>query len=350
MPSRILLTQLRRIGDVLMTTPAVAALRAAYPEARISYLTEAPSEQVFEHSPHVDEVLTFPRKAGPLRRAMSMWRLRRRGFDCVVDFFGNPRSALLAKATGAGQRIGFDFPGRAWAYTDAVPMPEGRNYAAAHKAALLAPLGVEVPAEALYPQVYLGEAERDYAKQTLSELGVAEGDLVVALSPVSRQPYKRWPIERWARLADILIERYDAKVLFIFGPGEEGPVDQVRLEMHHLALPHYEPPPLLHMAALLERSHLYVGNDNGPRHFALAVGTPTVTVFGKTHPENWTPPAVALPDPSRHRTVSYDPGCKDACTYPDCDHLACINAIDYKAVEAEVEAVLEDVLRHGTPV
>ena len=99
-----------------------------------------------------------------------------------------------------------------------------------------------------------------------------------------------------------------AKVLLFWGPGEEAFVNAVRAEMTYHALPDYPVPDLLQMAALLERCHLYVGNDNGPRHFAIAVGTPTVAVFGRPFPENWTPPGEPLHQavtwPSRPRKTS----------------------------------------------
>ncbi len=96
------------------------------------------------------------------------------------------------------------------------------------------------------------------------------------------------------------------------------------------------------MAALLERADLYVGNDNGPRHFAVALGTPTVTVFGRPLAENWTPPAA--PGATPHLTVEHDPGCKRACTYPRCG-MECILELPYGAVEEKTEQLLEDILR-----
>ena len=341
MPSRILLIQLRRIGDVLMTTPALAALRAAYPEARISYLTEAPSDQIFTYNPHLDEVIVYPRKASLRSQLSVLRRLRGERYDLALDFFSNPRTAFITRFTGARRRIGFRFPGRAYAYTDAVhPAAEGPRYAALHKAALLEPLGIRINSP--LPQVFLGRAERRYAAEQLHALGVRDGELLVALSPVSRQPYKVWPAKHFARLADSLIQRYDAKVLLVWGPGERHFADAVRLEMRQPALPDYPVPSLLEMGALLERAHLYLGNDNGPRHFAVALGTPTVTVFGRPYPENWTPPAMPM-----HRTIEYDPGCKASCTYPRCSHLNCINAVPYQAVQAETEAMLKELGEDG---
>jgi heptosyltransferase III len=344
-PQRILLTQLRRIGDTLMTTPAVRQVRLAFPDAHITFLTEPPSDQIYRHSPHVDEVLTVPAHAGLCARLSTMLKLRRRRFDLVVDFFSNPSSAQYTWATGAPRRLGFGFRGRRWAYTETVPPPEGLSYAAADKIALLAPLGIPTQqGAALVPQLFLAAEDRRYAEATLAGLGVGADDLLIALCPVSRQPYKVWPAKHFAHLADILIERYQAKVLMVFGPGEEHFVDAVRLEMVHNALPSIPPPGLMEMAALLERCHLFVGNDGGPRHFAIAVGTPTVAVFGRPFPESWTPPGM-----HEHLTASYDPGCKNACTYPRCSHLNCINLVPYEVVQTHTETLLDEVLKDGRP-
>jgi ADP-heptose:LPS heptosyltransferase len=343
-PRRILLTQLRRIGDVLMTTPAVRQVRGAFPGAHIAFLTEPPSDQIYRHNPHVNEVLALDARGGLCARLALLAALRKRRFDLVVDFFSNPSSAQIARFTGAPVRIGFGFRGRRWAYTETVAPPEGLSYAAADKIALLAPLGIPAQHGAnLLPEIFLAPEHARFAEATLAQLGVQAGDLLVALCPVSRQPYKVWPARHFARLADILIERYQARVLMISGPGEEHFVDAVRLEMMQRALPSIPPPGLLELAALLRRCHLFVGNDGGPRHFAIAVGTPTVAVFGRPFPESWTPPGMA-----EHRTASYDPGCKRACTYPRC-RIECIDKVPYEEVQAHTEALLAEVLKDGRP-
>lgn len=345
MPKRILLTQLRRIGDVLMTTPAVRQVREAFPDAHLTFLTEAPSDEIYRHSPRVDEVLVGDRHGGLAARLCLMAKLRRQRFDVVVDFFSNPGSAQLAWITGAPVRIGFSFRGRRWAYTHRIPPPEGLTYAAADKLLLLEPLGLTPKqGEGLRTELFLTEQPRAFARATLAGLGVGPEDLLIALCPVSRQPYKVWPARHFAHLADILIERYQARILMISGPGEEHFVDAVRAAMMQSALPSTPPTTLLETAALLERCHLFVGNDGGPRHFAIAVGTPTVAVFGRPFPEHWTPPGM-----TEHRTASYDPGCKSQCTYPRCSHLNCINLVPYEPVQAHAEALLAEVLKDGRP-
>src|SRR5687768_8692230 len=121
---KILLIRLRLIGDVVFTTPAVAALRERFPDAHISYLVEPAAEPVVRHNRHLDRVIVAERRRG-LRRVLDdvtlAARLRAERFDVVIDFHGGPRSSWLTRASGASRRIGYALPGRWWAYTDALP-------------------------------------------------------------------------------------------------------------------------------------------------------------------------------------------------------------------------------------
>ena len=139
----LLLIQLRRIGDVMMTTPAVRALRKAFPEASISFLTESPSDQVYKNNPHLDHLLLYPKNNSILDHLKFYRRIRSQNYDCVIDFQGNPRTALLSRISGSGYRIGFDFKGRSWCYHRAIGLPTDSTYSAQHKMNLLEPLGVE---------------------------------------------------------------------------------------------------------------------------------------------------------------------------------------------------------------
>lgn len=336
--TRVLLTQLRRIGDVMMTTPSVRALKEAYPQARFSFLTEAPSDQVLRDNPYLDEVLVYPPGFGPRLRLVR--ELRRRRFAVAVDFFGNPRSAQLVRMSGAGLRIGFAFRGRRHLYTQSVaPSPE-RVYAAVDKARLLEPLGVTVSSWELdFP---VGEAERVAAGERLRAVGVAEGDRLVTLSPVSRQPYKVWPPERFAQVADRLVREAGAKVLFLYGPGEEHFVEAVGAAMRETALPDLGIPSLRELRALFESVDVHVGNDNGMKHIAAAAGTPTVAVFGRPWAVNWTPPGAPL-----HRALEFDPGCKSACRYPECK-LECLSGVETDTVWQAAREALDSLERESS--
>ena len=125
---KILLIRLRLIGDVVFTTPAIAALRGRFPAAHISYLVEATAEPVVRDNPHLTEVIVAERPKGLRRITYDLRlarRLRRARFDVVVDFHGGPRSAWLTRATGAGRRIGYRVPAFAPAQTRECPAALG---------------------------------------------------------------------------------------------------------------------------------------------------------------------------------------------------------------------------------
>ena len=115
-------------------------------------------------------------------------------------------------------RIGFGFRGRSWAYTHPVKISSELTYAAQDKTQLLGELGISTDDFEL--NFFSDEQDKEYAEQLFSQLGIRDGDFVVSLSPVSRQPYKVWPAERFATIADWLVQKYKAKILFLFGPGK----------------------------------------------------------------------------------------------------------------------------------
>ena len=147
----ILLIRLRLIGDVVFTTPAVTALRRRHPHARITYLVEAPAEPVVRHHPAIDEIILVERPRGIARLRYDLHlarRLRAEKFDLVIDFHGGPRSALLAWATGAPERIGYALPGRRLSYTTRLPWTRSLvppRHSVLNQWALLEPLGIEPP-------------------------------------------------------------------------------------------------------------------------------------------------------------------------------------------------------------
>jgi ADP-heptose:LPS heptosyltransferase len=330
-----LLIQLRRIGDVLMTTPAIRLLGESYPDADLTFLTESPSDQVLNENPNLQEILLYRKPESIAETIRYFLNLRSRKFDCVIDFYGNPRSALMTRFSGAPMRIGFDFRGRSLAYTHPVKISGKVTYSAADKAQLLIPLGISASDFRLdfFPE----EKDQIFAENLFRNLGVEENDFVVSLSPVSRQPYKVWPADRFAQVADWLAERYNAKILFLFGPGEKHFIETVRASMKMPALPEYSVPTLPETLSILQKVDLHLGNDNGIKHFAVAADTPSLAIFGRPWAANWTPP-----EQTRHRALEFDPGCKIKCVYPKCK-LECLKGVNVDAVKTELEIIINNL-------
>ena len=331
---KFLLIQLRRIGDVLMTTPSIRLLHESYPNSNVTFLTESPSDQVLNENPNLNEILLYRKPESIIESLSHFMNLRSRKFDCVIDFYGNPRSALMTRFSGAPMRIGFDFRGRSLAYTHPIKIFGKAAYSAVDKAQLLRPLGISVSDFRLdfFPE----EKDQIFAKKLFKKLSVEESDFVVSLSPVSRQPYKVWPADRFAQVADWLIEKYNAKILFLFGPGEKHFVESVRALMKMPALPDYSVPTLPETLSILKRVDLHLGNDNGIRHFAVAADTPSLAIFGRPWAANWTPP-----DQTLHHALEFDPGCKKKCVYPKCK-LECLKGVNVEAVKTELEIIINN--------
>jgi ADP-heptose:LPS heptosyltransferase len=247
---------------------------------------------LLEGNPDVDRVLTFDRRSIVSQAALYA-RLARGGYSAVLDLVSNPRSAFLAALTRAPVRAGFDIPGRAWAYTVRVPRePLGAGgkprlrYAPEAALDVVRALGHEPRGTELTFAV--GDAASRAIDRWLDSIGPAlAGRRIVGCLPTGSWPAKTWYPERFAAVLDELAE--EAAPVWIWGPGELEEVEAARASM---TKPSFLAPPTgwQELGALLRRSALFIGNDSGPKHVAAALGTPTVTIFGPTHPATWHPP------------------------------------------------------------
>lgn len=343
----ILVIQLRQIGDVILTTPAVKALRDYYPESRISYLTETGPSMLLQGNPHIDTIVTRDRKGGFLQEVQLVQKLRKAKFDLVIDFFCNPRSAWMSFLTGAPHRIAAYRAGRAWWYTYTPKILGELRYSAEDNLALLKAIGIDGKLAA--PIVHVTEDARQYIEEFFTMQGIQthikkkpcesaepfaklSSNPVITIDPTSRRQAKRWIPERYVQLADRLVEQYGATAIFIWGPGERKMIESlVKQGKHKLMLAC--PTDLMQLAALIEKSDLHIGNCSAPRHIAVAVGTPSLTVMGPTIAVNWTYPS------PMHRVVRGNVPCLE-CHKTECKTHECMKALTVQEVEDAVEQLL----------
>jgi len=329
---KILLIQLRRIGDVLMCTPAVRSVRKAYPDAIIHFLTEQPADQVLRYNPHLDKLIILNKNISIYEKIKMMLQLRNEKYDVVIDFHSNPSSGWFTFLSRAKKRIGKYHKLRKFFYTH--PVKTGKYfYTAFSKLSLLE----ETEIEPMFSKIdfFISDNERNFSNKFLQTLGISESEKLITISPVSRQPYKVWPLENFAEICDYLIERYKVKILFIYGHGEEHFVKRVKSMMNNDTLPLYPPISLAETRAVFEKAVMHIGNDNGLMHIAISAGIPTVAVFGRPMSARWTPP-----DSSINIGIDYDPGCKKNCTYPECG-LECLKSIKTERVIAAIDNVIK---------
>lgn len=275
---RLLVIKLRAIGDVLLSTIVIPNLRKAFPEAAIEFLTEPPAATIVRHNPSLDDVIVFDRKSAS--GAWLMREVRRRNYDMVIDLFGNPRTALVTRSSGARYRVGFRFRGRAYAYNILVEPRGGVVHNTQFNLDALDAIGVPVVDRSTY--FPLSDQDIQFADDFFAA-NAPEKVPVIAVNSGGGWYTKRWGLDRFAELGNHLSHQYRAKLLLVWGPGERPDVESMRSRMSVEPL---VPPPttLGQMGALLRRCSLMVTNDSGPMHIAASLGTPVVGIYGPTNP------------------------------------------------------------------
>jgi len=294
---------------VVFTTPAVGALRRTFPNARITYLVEAPAEPVVRHHPAIDEIIVVERPRGLARVRYDIAlarRLRGEHFDLVIDFHGGPRSGFLAWATGAPQRIGYALPGRGWCYTTRVPWTRSLvppRHSVLNQWALLEPLGIDAADRAR--DAVTMPVDADAARVVADRLraaGISDAARIIVLHVSAGNPFRRWPAASFAAAAAALASADPSRrIVITSGPSETAAAEAVAEEARRMAgsaanaIVRSGEFDLSELRALVDRAVLYIGGDSGPMHIAATTRTPVVALFGPTLPDRsmpWRDPAI----------------------------------------------------------
>jgi ADP-heptose:LPS heptosyltransferase len=308
-PSRILVVQLRRIGDVLLTTPALRALAEQFPQAKIDFAVEAPCDEVLWGNPLLDRILLAPRSSRPRELICYVKKLREVRYDWAVDFFSNPRSAQISFISGAKYRVGLNRRGRKWAYTHRITEEENDRdlYAVDWRLRILEKLGVQFSSRQL--EIYadsVDDVEAARAQKILNSCG-GRG-LIAALATGNPNPEKNYPSKHFAEVIRGL-RKAGFAVVVTSGPGET-PAAEEAIALSGENVPHLRGARVPALAALYRKAAVFVGVDSSPKHVAAACGIPTVTLFGLGHAANWNDPL--CPTNVILKAPDIPPGCTSA--------------------------------------
>lgn len=339
--ARVLIIRLRSLGDTLLLTPALHALKAWRPDLRLTVLLYDRFAPTLEGNPDVDEIVTL--NAAGVRAAPAIGqvaaRLRRRGFAACFNLHGGTLSALLASVSGARHRIGFEHFRFGFLYTARCPPPKrllGRNvmHTVETQLALFHAVGLppgEIPPTQVYPQ----EGARTTVRERLSAQGVKRGSGYAVLHPVANFHTKEWPFDRYAELARTLERKHGLAPVFVCGVGETDRLDAVASH-YEKSLVRFNSLTIPELVALIEGARLFIGNDSGPAHVAAALGRPAVVLFGSSDSRRWHPWQ------TRHEIVQNDYPCNpcrgDRCTA--FEQPECILSIRVDQAEAAVDRLL----------
>ena len=326
---KILAIQLKQTGDVLLTTPAVRALKNKWPAAEIHYLTQAPNDEIFLRSNLVTKIWCCAASAGWRETWHLVASLRKEKFDLVVDFMSSPRTALITLLSAAKTRIGFKINQRQFAYNLKISPPQDKDYSAKHKLQMLKPLGIISDDLQLEFQ----------SEKTNPKLPPQPSiPLHISIAPLSRRRYKLWPSDNFIFLLNKLGDKFKVKLSIIGSQPEFQQLQEIAKGIKlqdALRIKDFES--WSEVWNFLNTVDFHIGNDNGQRHFVIAKGIPNFAIFGQGHPSSWTPP-----QSGHNHTIENQIPCKFHCYYPQC-RLACIRDISPQLVWGKLQVVLKSL-------
>ena len=286
---KILIIQYKPFGDVLLNTGYLPTLRRKFPKAQIDFLVQKPYKIILEDNQFLDNLLIIPKvKRGTfgyfLERIKAMLMVRKENYDLIIDQIRNSGSAYITLFSGAKFRLGWHLKRWNWVYNFRVPRDKTRYYARM-KFDLLAPLGIKEEKHSL--DYKIKKSSFDYIDRWLKENQLNDRK-IVSFSPGSPVKSKKWEASCYAELGDLIMEKTDFSVILMWAPDEREDCERVSALMTNK--PIIAPRTTFNQAgALLKRSQMLICNDGGLNHLAVAVGTPSIAIFGANmNPRKWT--------------------------------------------------------------
>ena len=287
---RVLVVRLRSIGDTVLTTPSLFALRRFLPDAQIDILLEDWVAPVLEGSDLVDRVITLPRDSTSARARLAR-ELRSTRYDVVYNLHGGTTATFLTRATGAKHRVGFENYQYARLHNHVAPSPlavwqRPTLHSVEQQLALIGWTGVPVTDRPATRLAVTDSASISIAEK-LEDIGFDGGESIAMIHPTAAYDTKQWSVANFARVSEELGNRGLAP-LVVVAPNEKETAEAVIAEssarpafLSDLSLPE--------VTALASRAKLFVGNDSGIAHIAAAAGAPCVVVFGSSNRNHWRP-------------------------------------------------------------
>jgi lipopolysaccharide heptosyltransferase II len=334
---KFLVVRTDRIGDVLLSTPVLEAIKRKYPKSKVSMMISPYTKDLLINNPWVDEIITYEQSSSSdfFKLVKS---LRKKKFDFAILLRPTLRMALLLYLSGIRVRIGTGY--RAYQFLFNCKVYEHRKTIEKHELeynlSMLVPLGIS--GEVIVPRIFLSAEEETISNKIFDEQKVKKDDLKIIVHPGSGNSSLNYPLGKFAVLADKLIEEFSAKVILTGNSKEVKLSEAIRRKMRNKPVDLTGKTNLRELSSVLKGSDLLISNSTGPIHMAVALGTPVVALFSPlfvASPKRWGPygegnEVVMPPVEICHK-----------CEKEKCSHFNCMDKIDPDEVVSRVRKILD---------
>jgi len=340
---RILIVRTDKIGDVVLSTPVIKALRDNFAFAYIAMMVSAYTKDIVEGNPYLDEVIIYDKEIRHKSWASSIGfalSLKKKRFDLAIVLHPTNRVHLVTFFAGIPKRIGYD-RNFGFLLTDKIKHTKhlGQKHELEYNLDLVRYLGIEPQDKNLFMPMR-PESER-WAEELFRQEGIYKGDKLLAIHPGASCISRIWPAERYSAVADRLVENQGFKIFILAGPQalDLKAAENVIKCMHHTAINLAGKISLSQVASLLKRCKLLLSTDTGPMHIASAVGTPQVVIFGRNQPG--LSPLRWGPISKKHRILHKEVGCIECLAHNCIKGFACLKAITVEEVLEVADPILK---------
>lgn len=334
---KILVVKYSALGDIILAVPSLRSLKNKYPNSKISLLVDVQFQDILKNSPYIDNILAYNIKEAPIF-SKRFWRiasnLRDESFDIVVDLQNNAKSHLVGFLSLTPRRYGYKNKKLGFLLSNGINDNKDEVDPVSHQARVLHLLGVDILDKTL--ELSPGKQEEEHVNGFLNKEWIAGKQLLFGfnISASNRWQTKKWPLDKFAKLGDIICKRYNARILLTGTEDDLESANRFKKFSKMKPIVACGKTGLLELAALIGRCRVFVTSDSAPMHIAAAMRVPFVAIFGPT-------------DPGRHMPIAdncvviYKKLSCSPCYKPTCNSNKCLKAVTVEEVAKAVEELIK---------
>ena len=336
MGQKILIVNVNWVGDVLFSTPFIRAIREHYPKDYIACLLHPRAIEMLEGNPNLDEIIVYDEEGehkSLFGKLKLIHLLRKKRFNTAFILHKSFTKALIATLGGIKNRVGYPTKNRGILLTKVVEEPVDEVHKVEYFLNVARAAGIESHGHSY--EFFIKDDDRYYIKEFLRSNGTSEADLLIAIGPGGNWDPKRWPKSNYAKLSDVLIERFGTKIIIVGEKKDIKLAEEIRGLMRHAPIIACGKTTLKQLGALMERANLVIANDTGPMHIAVAMKAKVIALFGPTAPDITGPYGRGA-----YRVIFKNETCEVPCYDVTCADDSCMAAITVEDVLVEASDML----------